>query len=165
MNDRNVSPDERVAPLLSRFGLAAQDPHPGVALGPAGWRGAGAVLGSFNPANERPLGRVRTAAREDLDAVIAASVDAARTWRDVPAPRRGEVVRRFGELLRAHKDALGTLVALENGKIKAEGDGEVQEMIDIADSPWGSRACCTGARCHRSGRRIACTSNGIRWAS
>ena len=58
-------------------------------------------------------------------------------WRDVPAPRRGEAVRQFAMLLREHKDALGSLVALENGKIKAEGDGEVQEMIDIADFAVG----------------------------
>src|SRR5205085_7588988 len=80
---------------------------------------------------------VSSATRDDIDAAIAAAAHAADAWRTVPAPRRGEVVRRFADLLRGHKDALGTLVSLENGKIKAEGDGEVQEMIDIADFAVG----------------------------
>ena len=66
----------------------------------------------------------------------------------MPAPRRGEVVRRFGNLLREHKDALGTLVSLENGKIKAEGDGEVQEMIDIADFAVGQSRMLYGKTMH-----------------
>ena len=73
---------------------------------------------------------------------------AAHAWRDVPAPRRGEAVRRFGDLLREHKDALGTLVSLENGKIKAEGDGEVQEMIDIADFAVGQSRMLYGKTMH-----------------
>jgi aldehyde dehydrogenase (NAD+) len=70
-------------------------------------------------------------------AEIAASVEAFKTWRDVPAPRRGELVRLFGEELRANKDALGRLVTLEAGKILQEGLGEVQEMIDICDFAVG----------------------------
>ena len=85
---------------------------------------------------------------EDLAAVIEAAAAAARAWRDVPAPRRGEAVRRFGNLLREHKDALGTLVSLENGKIKAEGDGEVQEMIDIADFAVGQSRMLYGKTMH-----------------
>ncbi|MCB1963516.1 MAG: aldehyde dehydrogenase family protein, partial [Rhodocyclaceae bacterium] len=65
-----------------------------------------------------------------VDATLAASVDAFDAWRRVPAPRRGELVRRFGEALRAHKSRLGALVTLESGKILSEGEGEVQEMID-----------------------------------
>ena len=64
-------------------------------------------------------------------------MSAATAWRRVPAPKRGEAVRLVGEELRTYKDALGSLVSLENGKIKAEGDGEVQEMIDIADFAVG----------------------------
>jgi aldehyde dehydrogenase (NAD+) len=127
--------DERAAPILAPFGL--RDDHPGVCLGPGRWRGGGATIASNNPANGRLLGRVVAATPVDLDAAIAAAQSAAQAWRAVPAPRRGEAVRQFGELLRANKDALGTLVALENGKIKAEGDGEVQEMIDIADFAVG----------------------------
>jgi len=127
--------DSRAAPLLARLGL--QETNLGVGLGRDGWRGSGAPLISLNPANEQRLAQVSTANAEDLEAVLGAAAAAARAWRDVPAPQRGEAVRRLGLLLREHKDALGTLVALENGKIKAEGDGEVQEMIDIADFAVG----------------------------
>ena len=127
--------DSRAAPILSRFGLGPD--NPGVCLGPGRWCGGGAAIPSRNPANEMALARVTTASAADLDAAIASAAEAAHAWRAVPAPRRGEAVRQFGELLRANKDALGTLVSLENGKIKSEGDGEVQEMIDIADFAVG----------------------------
>jgi aldehyde dehydrogenase (NAD+) len=134
------------ATLLKRFGL---DPHnPGACLGPGHWRGAGARLTSVNPANEEPLGTVALADAADVHAVVTAAARAALAWRDVPAPRRGEAVRVFADLLREHKDALGTLVALENGKIKAEGDGEVQEMIDIADFAVGQSRMLYGKTMH-----------------
>src|SRR6266536_4061433 len=123
------------AGLFGRLGIASD--NGGACVGPGDWCGGGETIASINPANGRELARVRSADAADLDAVIAAATTAARVWRDVPAPKRGEMVRRFGELLREHKDALGTLIALENGKIKAEGDGEVQEMIDIADFAVG----------------------------
>ena len=74
---------------------------------------------------------------QDLDAAIAGAVRAFAVWRDVPAPVRGELVRRFGESLRAHKEPLGRLVTLETGKPLSEGLGEVQEMIDICDLAVG----------------------------
>jgi aldehyde dehydrogenase (NAD+) len=80
---------------------------------------------------------VRGASSADDERVLSAAVEAAKQWRLVPSPQRGEVIRALAEELRAHKDALGSLVSLENGKIKAEGDGEVQEMIDIADFAVG----------------------------
>jgi aldehyde dehydrogenase (NAD+) len=97
----------------------------------------GERLASINPANGLALGSATTMTSAMLDGLLAQAVNAARAWRDVPAPRRGEAVRRYAALLREHKDALGTLVSLETGKIKAEGDGEVQEMIDIADFAVG----------------------------
>ena len=121
--------------LFTRLSLATT--AAGACLGPGAWRGAGATITSVNPANEQELARVALADAADLEAVVATAVTAAQAWRDVPAPKRGEAVRRFGELLREHKDALGTLIALENGKIKVEGDGEVQEAIDIADFAVG----------------------------
>jgi aldehyde dehydrogenase (NAD+) len=124
-----------IAGLFGRLGIAAD--NAGACLGPGVWRGNGEAIASIDPASARELARVRLADAADLDAVLGAAVSAARTWRDVPAPKRGDAVRRMGELLREHKDALGTLIALENGKIKAEGDGEVQEMIDIADFAVG----------------------------
>ena len=129
--------DDRIEDVLARLGVAAQEDLPGACIAPGAWRAGGATIVSRNPANGRALARVRLADAGDLDAAIASAATAAAAWRDVPAPRRGEAVRRFGALLREHKDALGSLVALENGKIKAEGDGEVQEMIDIADFAVG----------------------------
>ena len=123
------------APSLARLGISVE--NLGACLGPNQWRGGGSEIASDNPANGRPIARLRLADATDVDAVVAAAVAAANQWREVPAPKRGEAVRYFGSLLREHKDALGTLVALENGKIKAEGDGEVQEMIDIADFAVG----------------------------
>ena len=123
------------AEILAALSIGAT--NAGAWLGPGGSRGAGAEIVSENPATGQPLARVRMADATDVDAVIAAAVGAAKAWRDVPAPKRGDAVRALGDLLREHKDALGTLVALENGKIKAEGDGEVQEMIDIADFAVG----------------------------
>jgi aldehyde dehydrogenase (NAD+) len=123
------------AAVFARLGIAPL--NDGACLGPGAWRGGGPEIASDNPATGQPLARVRMAGAADVDAGIAAAAEAARRWREVPAPKRGEAVRRLGLLLREHKDALGTLVALENGKIKAEGDGEVQEMIDIADFAVG----------------------------
>ena len=132
--------------LFERFDIGAD--NPGVCLGPGQWRGAGAKVVSINPASEQALARVTLASADDLDAVIAAATSAAQAWRAVPAPRRGEAVRRFGNMLRENKDALGTLVSLENGKIKAEGDGEVQEMIDIADFAVGQSRMLYGKTMH-----------------
>jgi len=94
------------------------------------------------------LAEVATAGAAHYDAVLMSAAKAALAWREVPAPKRGEAVRRLGLLVREHKDALGTLVALENGKIKAEGDGEVQEMIDIADFAVGQSRMLYGKTMH-----------------
>ncbi|MGD0867094.1 MAG: aldehyde dehydrogenase family protein, partial [Rhizomicrobium sp.] len=107
--------------LLSQFGIAATS-------------GGHAV---HSPIDGAEIGCVAFDTAESIEKKIAASVDAFRAWRDVPAPRRGELVRLFGEELRANKDALGRLVTLEAGKILQEGRGEVQEMIDICDFAVG----------------------------
>ncbi len=135
MNTTPKSDPTALLVQLAQLGIAAD--NLGACLGPNLWRGGGPEIVSDNPATGRALARVRLADAMDVDAVLAAATAAACAWREVPAPKRGEAVRRFGMLLREHKDALGTLVALENGKIKAEGDGEVQEMIDIADFAVG----------------------------
>ncbi|HWD28053.1 MAG TPA: aldehyde dehydrogenase family protein [Rhizomicrobium sp.] len=90
-----------------------------------------------SPVDGAELGRVAYDDAASVDAKIAHAAHAFRRWRDVPAPRRGELVRLFGEELRAHKDALGRLVTRECGKILQEGLGEVQEMIDICDFAVG----------------------------
>jgi aldehyde dehydrogenase (NAD+) len=90
-----------------------------------------------SPIDGAEIGRVTYDNAAAIQKKIATSVEAFKAWRDVPAPRRGELVRLFGEELRANKDALGKLVTLEAGKIVQEGLGEVQEMIDICDFAVG----------------------------
>jgi aldehyde dehydrogenase (NAD+) len=91
---------------------------------------------------------VRPAGAADYEQIIESAIQAAAAWREVPAPRRGEAVRLLGEELRRHKSDLGTLVSLENGKILAEGLGEVQEMIDIADFAVGQSRMLYGLTMH-----------------
>ncbi|MGH6871840.1 MAG: L-piperidine-6-carboxylate dehydrogenase [Rhizomicrobium sp.] len=97
---------------------------------------AGSII-ARSPIDGAEIGRVAYDDAKSVDARIAKSVEAFRAWREVPSPRRGELVRLFGEELRANKDALGRLVTLEAGKILQEGLGEVQEMIDICDFATG----------------------------
>ncbi len=94
-------------------------------------------LTARSPITGQTIGRVRASAAADVERAIAAAEDAFRAWRKVPAPRRGELVRQFGEELRANKPLLARLVTLEAGKIVSEGLGEVQEMIDICDFAVG----------------------------
>src|SRR5882672_2339959 len=103
--------------------------------GSAGWSQdeRGPLIESVDPATGEVIARVRGATLADYEAIANSAVQTFDAWRRVPAPKRGEVVRLVGDELRRVKDALGTLVSLENGKIKPEGDGEVQEMVDIAD--------------------------------
>lgn len=90
-----------------------------------------------SPIDGAELARLRADRAEEVDAKIGRAISAFREWRDVPAPRRGELVRRFGERLRQKKEQLAMLVTLECGKIIEEGRGEVQEMIDICDFAVG----------------------------
>lgn len=98
---------------------------------------AGEGKGRPSPIDGSPMPAMRESDGAALEAAIAASVRAFPAWRDTPAPVRGELVRRFGESLRANKEALGRLVTLETGKMLSEGLGEVQEMIDICDFAVG----------------------------
>jgi len=106
-------------------------------LGIASPGGAGSTVASLNPADGSELGRVRLATADDYERTIAKSISVFQGWRMLPAPKRGEIVREIGDELRRSKEDLGTLVTLEMGKILAEGKGEVQEMIDIADFAVG----------------------------
>ena len=98
---------------------------------------AGPELVSINPATGAPIASVRMASVEDYGRIAAGAQEAFGRWRMVPAPKRGQIVREIGDELRAHKDELGALVTLETGKILAEGMGEVQEAIDMADFAVG----------------------------
>jgi len=94
-------------------------------------------VASINPADGSTLARVSLASADDYQRTIAKSIDVFNRWRMFPAPKRGQIVREIGDELRRSKDDLGMLVTLETGKILAEGKGEVQEMIDIADFAVG----------------------------
>lgn len=106
------------------------------------------VIDSVNPSTQQTIAQISTCSADDYDTVINSSMEAFKEWRRVPAPKRGEVVREIGNALRANKDALGSLVAMEMGKIKQEGDGEVQEMIDIADLAVGQSRMLYGKTMH-----------------
>ena len=111
----------------------------GACTGPDGWitEPDGHKLTSFNPTTGEAIAEVVLCSPAAYDRVAAAATAAFRTWRELPAPKRGEVVRDLGEALRELKEPLGDLVSLEMGKIRAEGHGEVQEMIDICDFATG----------------------------
>ncbi len=134
--------------VLGRLGLKSV--NPGAWSGAQGWSkaSADALINVRNPADGSLLAQVRPANTQDYEAVLGCAVAAAAQWREVPAPKRGEAVRLIGEELRRHKDDLGTLVSLENGKILAEGLGEVQEMIDIADFAVGQSRMLYGLSMH-----------------
>jgi aldehyde dehydrogenase (NAD+) len=123
--------------LLSKLSL--ESVNAGACTGPDGWirEPDGHTLTSFNPTTGEPIATVMLASPSAYDRVATAATAAFRTWREVPAPKRGEVVRDLGIALREFKEPLGDLVSLEMGKIRAEGHGEVQEMIDICDFAVG----------------------------
>ena len=106
------------------------------------------LIESSNPTTDEVIASVRATTMAQYEEVITKAQESFLIWRTVPAPIRGEAVRSIANALRKHKDALGSLVALENGKIKAEGDGEVQEMIDIADFAVGQSRMLYGRTMH-----------------
>ena len=102
----------------------------------------------FSPADGNLIASVSLASKEDYEAVVKTSLNAFETWRKVPAPKRGEIVRQIGDQLRLYKEPLGALVSLEMGKILQEGLGEVQEMIDICDFATGLSRQLNGLTMH-----------------
>ena len=104
-------------------------------VSPAATQGGGRMVRT--PIDGSPLAQVRDTPQEEARAAVEAARQAFLAWRTVPAPKRGELVRLFGDELRAAKSALGRLVTIENGKILQEGLGEVQEMIDICEFAVG----------------------------
>ena len=127
--------------------LGIQAVNSGGSTGHGWWSNQGdrPIVQSFNPATGETIAGVSPCSQEDYERILKESVEAFRTWRLVPGPKRGEIVRLIGQALREKKDQLGTLVSLEVGKIKAEGDGEVQEMIDMADFSVGQARMLYGA--------------------
>lgn len=110
--------------------------NPGTLIGSNGRQGKD-YLTSYSPIDEVPLARVALTSERDFEETVREAGEAFLDWRKVPAPRRGEIVRQYGQQLRKNKTALGTLVSLEMGKSLQEGLGEVQEMIDICDFAVG----------------------------
>jgi len=137
-----------INPLLARLGLSAV--NPGAWSGQHGWATSteAPLLSVKNPATGALIAQVRPASDADYEHVLTSAQQAAAAWREVPAPKRGEAVRLLAEELRRHKNDLGTLVSLENGKILAEALGEVQEMIDIADFALGQSRMLYGLSMH-----------------
>jgi len=116
--------------LLHRLGL--QESNPGACSGK--WLDTrGEPLASIDPTTATTIANVRSATAADYERIAAAAAESFRAWRLRPAPQRGEIVRQLGQLFRTHKSDLGALISWEMGKVRSEGEGEVQEMIDIAD--------------------------------
>ena len=118
--------------------------------------GSGETIASHTPVDGALIGKVRTTSREDYEKVMQTATAAFKEWRQVPAPRRGEIVRQFGNRLRELKEPLGKLVSYEMGKSYQEGLGEVQEMIDICDLAVGLSRQLQGFTMHseRPGHRM-----------
>lgn len=117
---------------------------------------SGGELASHSPVDGSLIGAVKMTTQEDYERVVAQAQEAFKYWRLVPAPKRGEIVRQFGEKLRLHKQSLGKLVSYEMGKSLQEGLGEVQEMIDICDFAVGLSRQLYGLTMHseRPGHRM-----------
>jgi aldehyde dehydrogenase (NAD+) len=133
--------------ILKRLSLSATNPGT--------WHGSKSLedksaplIESVNPASGEVIAKVRSSTQKEYEQVIKAAREAFLEWRTVTAPARGDAIRRVGNALRDNKDALGSLVTLEMGKLKAEGDGEVQEMIDICDFAVGQSRMLYGNSMH-----------------
>ena len=116
----------------------------------------GEILESHSPVDGQLIGKVKMSTADDYEMVMKSAIEAFKTFRTMPAPARGEIVRQFGEKLRKNKEALGKLVSYEMGKSLQEGYGEVQEMIDICDFAVGLSRQLHGLTMHseRPGHRM-----------
>ena len=130
--------EARIKEILGAFDLTLGGTVSGVAYGGRFATDAGGVeIESHDPSTGQVLARVKTASDGDVARAVAAAHEAFERWRLLPAPHRGEIVRRLGEGFRKHKEDLARLISLENGKILSEARGEVQEVIDICDLAVG----------------------------
>ena len=120
------------------------------------WFSNGNEIESYSPVDGKLIGKVTTTSKEDFEKVMESATKAFKSWRIMPAPQRGEIVRQFGEELRRLKEPLGKLVSYEMGKSYQEGLGEVQEMIDICDFAVGLSRQLHGLTMHseRPGHRM-----------
>ena len=120
------------------------------------WFSSGEEISSYSPVDGQLIAKVKTTTKDDYEKVVTTASSAFKTWRKMPAPQRGEVVRQFNEELRRLKEPLGKLVSYEMGKSYQEGLGEVQEMIDICDFAVGLSRQLHGLTMHseRPGHRM-----------
>jgi aldehyde dehydrogenase (NAD+) len=133
--------------ILASLGI--EEINPGTWLGAESMDDAAApLIESLNPATGEAIASVRATTPAQYEQVMERAREAFAEWRATPAPVRGEAIRHVANALRVHRDALGSLVSLENGKIRAEGIGEVQEMIDIADFAVGQSRMLYGRTMH-----------------
>ncbi|MBN2563725.1 MAG: aldehyde dehydrogenase family protein [Phycisphaerae bacterium] len=138
--------------ILKNLGI--ESTNPGAFNGT--WYGSAEKLDVVSPIDGKVIASVAQATPGEFERTVAAAHEAFKTWRMIPAPKRGELVRRLGNALREVKADLGALVTLEMGKIRAEGEGEVQEMIDICDFAVGLSRQLYGLTMHseRPGHRM-----------
>jgi aldehyde dehydrogenase (NAD+) len=127
----------RTSEILKGLGLSAVNAGGSTGVGWLAKGDDGRSFGSVNPATGDVIAQIQPCSSDDYESIVRQAVESFERWRLVPAPQRGELVRQIGVALREKKDLLGSLVSLEVGKLKAEGDGEVQEMIDMADFAVG----------------------------
>ncbi|MBL0104832.1 MAG: aldehyde dehydrogenase family protein [Bacteroidetes bacterium] len=124
-----------IAEVLKTLGI--KPVNSGASTGTVWMDTKGEAIESYSPADGKLIAKINQAKTEDYEAIIVKAQEAFKTWRMMPAPKRGEIVRQMGDQLRKYKEPLGKLVAYEMGKIYQEGLGEVQEMIDICDFAVG----------------------------
>ena len=121
--------------LFSKLGISSK--NPGTFGASAHIPGSGKWHKSFSPIDDSLVGEIEISSDEGYDQVVKGASVTFEKWRQVPSPKRGEIVRQVGNAMRALKSELGMLISLESGKILAEGEGEVQEAIDIDDDAFG----------------------------
>ena len=139
--------------FLKKLGI--NDLNSGTTTG-LSWHDSPELIESYSPVDGKLIGKVSITSEDAYNSVIEKAEDAFLQWRNIPAPKRGDIVRQYGDVLRANKDALGRLVSYEMGKSLQEGWGEVQEMIDICDFAVGLSRQLYGLTMHseRPGHRM-----------
>jgi len=135
--------------------LGIQDVNDGTSTG-SDFFSNGEIIESYSPVDGALIGKVKSTTKEDYEKVMKAATEGFKTWKTMPAPQRGEIVRKFNDELRRLKEPLGKLVSYEMGKSYQEGLGEVQEMIDICDFAVGLSRQLHGLTMHseRPGHRM-----------
>lgn len=149
----NIAAEFGITDALKKLGI--QEINDGTSTGANNF-GSGDIIASYSPVDGALIGKVKCTTKEDYEEVMKTATSAFKTWREKPAPQRGEIVRQFGEKLRELKEPLGKLVSYEMGKSYQEGLGEVQEMIDICDFAVGLSRQLHGLTMHseRPGHRM-----------